>query len=371
MLLYRNELKDIVAYYTSMETTIDSTNDYNGNTSPRSSLKSLQREVPKVKKRRRVTDSEYTILKPGQEHLLSERNYRVTQLKDMCRHYGQRVSGNKDELTKRLYNCLRLTKYAVFIQKAIRQIIVKRYIKARGPALIKRNLCVNEQDFLTMEEVSDIPFAQFISYQDSQGKVYGFNLVSLYNWYLKMGRKKVLNPYTREELPSTLKDNVRYILKMAKGFGDDVEVSLEEEEMDAERQSELRAVSLFQAMSECTQYIVDHTWLWTLGRMSLIRFIREVYDIWAYRAQLSDEVKRQICPPYGNPFRTVSVHSLQVRSLDELRTTSLEIISRMVTSTHDEGSRGLGANYVLCALTLVNETAAIQFPWLYQSVAQM
>ena len=43
----------------------------------------------------------------------------------------------------------------------------------------------------------------------------------------------------------------------------------------------------------------------------------------------------------------------------------------MVTSTHDEGSRGLGANYVLCALTLVNETAAIQFPWLYQSVAQM
>ena len=140
--------------------------------------------------------------------------------------------------------------------------------------------------------------------------------------------------------------------------------------MDAERQSELRAVSL-SIMSECTQYIVDHTWLWTLGRMSLIRFIREVYDIWAYRAQLSDEVKRQICPPYGNPFRTVSLHSLQVRSLDELKNTALEIISRMVTSTHDEGSRGLGANYVLCALTLVNETAANQFPWLYQSVAQM
>ena len=186
-----------------------------------------------------------------------------------------------------------------------------------------------------------------------------------------MSRKRVLNPYTREELPSSLKNNIRYILKIAKSFGDEVDVCLEEEEMDAERQSEMRAISLFQSMCECTQYIIDHTWLWSLSRMSLIRFIREVYDIWAYRAQLSDEIKRQICPPHGNPFRSVSLHSLQIRSLDELRKTTLEIIAAMVTSTYDEDSRGLGANYVLCALTLVNETAAIQFPWLYQSVAQI
>lgn len=349
------------------------TNDYNESTSPKSSLKSLQREVPKTKKRRRVTDNEYVVLKPGEEHLLSERNYRVTQLKDMCRHYGQRLSGNKDELTKKLYNCLRLTKYVLRIQKNVRRLISKLYIKARGPAIVTRKLCVNDQDFLTMEEVHDIPFSQFISYEDSHGKVYGFDLVSLYNWYLKMGNKKVLNPYTREELPTILKNNVRFILKMAKSFGDHVEVSLEEQEEDInpERRSELRALSLFQKIGECSQYIVDHNWLWSLGRLSIIRFIREIYDIWAYRAQLSDDVKRQICPPYGNPFRRVSIHSLQVRSLDELRIIALDIISGMISSGHDDSTKGLGANYVLCALTLVNDSVAIQFPWLYQSVAHI
>jgi hypothetical protein len=137
------------------------------------------------------------------------------------------------------------------------------------------------------------------------------------------------------------------------------------------RQSELRAVSLFQTMGDCTQYIVDHTWLWTLDSVSLIRFIRELYDIWGYRAQLSDEVKRQICPPDGNPFRRVLMHNLQIKSHDELRTTALEIIANMVTSVNDEVTRGLGTTYILCALTLVNEITAIQFPWLYQSVAHI
>jgi hypothetical protein len=165
-----------------MQDTNDNIHDYNENTSQKTMSKRLQQKVPKEKKQRRVRNSEYTILKPGQEQFLSERNYQVTQLKDMCRHYGQKVGGNKDELTKRLYNFLRLSKYTILIQKTIRQIIVNRYIKARGPALIKRNLCINEEDFVTMEEVSDIPFAQFISYQDLQGKIYGFNILSLYNW---------------------------------------------------------------------------------------------------------------------------------------------------------------------------------------------
>ena len=60
-------------------------------------------EKKKTRKRRRVTDDDFQLLRPGEEEFLHSRNYRVTQLKDMCRHYKQRVSGNKDELTKRLF----------------------------------------------------------------------------------------------------------------------------------------------------------------------------------------------------------------------------------------------------------------------------
>ena len=31
-------------------------------------------------------------------------------------------------------------------------------------------------------------------------------------------------------------------------------------------------------------------------------FIYELYEIWNYRAQLTQEVKEIICPPRGNPF---------------------------------------------------------------------
>ena len=106
------------------------TSDINSieNTSPRSSLKTLHAEVPKVKRRKRVTENDYELLKPGQQHFLSERNYRVSQLKEMCKLYGQRVSGNKDELKKRLYNFLRLSYFAIYIQRIIRRILFKRYV---------------------------------------------------------------------------------------------------------------------------------------------------------------------------------------------------------------------------------------------------
>lgn len=337
--------------------------------SPRSSLQRLHESVPKTRKRRRITDDEFCILKPGEQESLCDCNYRVQQLKDMCRHYGQKVGGNKDQLTKRLYNYLRLSQHAIRIQRAYRRTAIERFRHAKGPAAIKRSICVNDSDFLTMEKVSDIPYGQFFSFEES-GTVYGFDILSLFNLFSKKSRP-CLNPYTRAEIPATVLASLRYVIHMSRSLGLQVEVELEEEEMDEEKQLEMRGVALFQAIGESTQYIVDHMWWWRLGRISLIRFIREVHDIWSYRAQLTDDVKRQICPPHGNPFQHLGLNTLQVSDVDTLRTTSLRIMERMITTSHDEGSRGLGANYVLCALSLVNENVAEQFPWLYQSVAQI
>ena len=79
--------------------------------SPRAKIQKYSKKVPKTRKRRRVTDDEFSILKPGEQENLSMRNYKVQHLKIMCRHYKQRVGGNKDELTKRMYNYLRLSYY--------------------------------------------------------------------------------------------------------------------------------------------------------------------------------------------------------------------------------------------------------------------
>ena len=46
----------------------------------------------------------------------------------------------------------------------------------------------------------------------------------------------------------------------------------------------------------------------------------------------------------------------------------LNIMEKLVKNGVNRPSRCLGANYVLCALTLVSPDAAEALPWLYQSV---
>ena len=106
-----------------------------------------------------------------------------------------------------------------------------------------------------------------------------------------------------------------------------------------------------------------------LERVRIIKFIRELADIWLYRAQLPKEVKRQICPPMGDPFRRINLIMLSSMSFFELRTKASHIMEQMVTHGIDDAHKALGVNYILCALTLVNNNAAEALPWLYQSVA--
>ena len=101
--------------------------------------------------------------------------------------------------------------------------------------------------------------------------------------------------------------------------------------------------------------------------------MRELIDIWSYRAPLSIETKRAICPPVGNPFaRFIHFNQLlMIENIDELRKYNLEILEKFVNSGIDRDSRCLGAYYVLGALTLVSEDAATSLPWLYQAVCYM
>mgnify|MGYP001215003886 CR=1 FL=1 len=55
-------------------------------------------------------------------------------------------------------------------------------------------------------------------------------------------------------------------------------------------------------------------------------------------------------------------------TLNELKTTSMSIIERFIKSGVSEQFKSLGAQYVLTALTIVSNNAAIALPWLYQSV---
>lgn len=315
--------------------------------------------------------NEFKILKPGEQEKLHMVNYKVPQLKVMCKHYGIIVyDANKKELINRLFSRLDKEKKTSLIQKAFRGFMLRKYLRAKGPAYIKRTLCVNETDFFTMNLMSDIDFAQFISFTDKDSMVYGFDILSLHNLLTKCGNQSK-NPYNRNELPITMINNIDFLIKFSHIYFKKIDILIDEPILlDENKKLELECITLFQEINNLGNYS-NHLWLWSLDKIAIIKFIRELSDIWNYRANLSNAMKRTICPPNGDPGLGISAqYYIQSMDLNKLRKISMSIIKSMIISATDETNRALGANYVLCALTLVNDDASSSLPWLYQSVSQ-
>lgn len=296
-------------------------------------------------------------------------NYNNDQLKCFAKFYKLKVTGNKQELIKRLYCFLYFSLYIIKIQKVFRGSIQRKYINLHGPAYKNRKICMNNTDFITMEPIEEIDVNRFISFKDIDGFIYGFDLASLHNLYQK-NKKNFMNPYNRSKFPERTMQNIKSILLLSKVLEISINLVFEDVEhvVSSEKLIELRALSLFQTIDSLGNYS-NPEWFLSLSKPQLIRFVRELIDIWNFRAQLSIEVKRNICPPVGDPFRTLNMQHIHCeQNLYNIKKVILEVLEKLVNSGIDNENRCLGCYYVLGALTLVNSNAATSLPWLFQSV---
>jgi hypothetical protein len=295
-------------------------------------------------------------------------NHNVSSLKTIAKHYKLKITGNKSELFQRIHCFLHLSLYAIKLQKIFRGFLRRRYNFLHGPAYKNRKICTNNTDFVTMEPVEDIGLDQFISFEDVDKFIYGFDISSLYNMVVK--HKETKNPYNRNNIPDFVLKNIKKIVRFSKILGLDINLSIENDiqNVSDEKNIELRALSLFQNIDSLGNYS-NPQWFLSLTRNNLIKFIRELIDIWNYRAQLTMEVKRNICPPVGDPFQNVSMYYIQTeQNINNIKKVILNVLERLVNNGIDRDNKSLGAYYVLGALTLVNNSAATALPWLYQSV---
>lgn len=317
------------------------------------------------RRRKKIPQDEFEIPEYSEYKLIKQKNHNVPQLKQICRFYKQRVSGNKDQLIFRIYNYLKFSFYATKVQKIFRGNMARYLIKLRGPAYYNRK-CNNVTDFMTLEKIKQIPESQFYSYRDSDGFIYGFDICSLYN-LLKERQCKNENPYTRNDFPNDMRVKLKRIIKISKIMNKNLSIKIEEDKTnDAEKEIEFKAISIFQTL-DGFGHVTDIDWFMGLNFTRLIRYIRELFDIWNYRAQLSPQTKRTICPPNGNPFGNELMPALTNRPFEYLQKYCLKVMERLVTLGADVETRKLGGIYVLGALTIVNSSAAMAFPWLYQS----
>ena len=293
---------------------------------------------------------------------LRNSNYTILELKEIYKRFKIKWKHKlKKDIVEDCYITLKHNYYATKIQRALSNYFIKLFNKTQGPARLKREMCNNVEDFLTTETMKDIDYYFFLSYRDSDGFVYGFNIISIYNLILKKDTK---NPYTRNDFSMDLIEMVIKRIEYNRIFK-----KVNHEIIPAQLTGNNKLISLFQKIDLLGNY-TQIEWLINLSPYYIRRFILELYDIWDYRSQLTKEMKINICPPQGYPFKDVPMHVIQNNhniSVDNLKNYCAMIIHQLINSSSERENQSLGAIYVLTALTLVNPNAAESMPWLYQS----
>jgi len=331
--------------------------------------------IPTKKKLLKTTDEQLQINIKNYTDITTY-NYTLNQLKKISKQYKLKISGNKNELIKRIYIYLYLSYHIIKIQKKFRINLQQKFNKYLGPAFKNRKLCNNYTDFITMEELNKIALYQFFSYEDKDGFIYGFDISSIYNLICKIDTHKKLeikNPYNRNAIPVMVLNNLKKIIRISRALKINLNLEIDNkiDNLTNEKSVEMRALQIFQMIDSLGNYSSPN-WFLSLSLHQLIKFIRELIDIWQYRAQLTIEIKKNICPPFGDPFRNINLSNINIRSnILIAKKIVLNIIEKFVNTGIDKDSKVLGAYYVLGALTLVNETAAASLPWLFQSVTYL
>lgn len=300
---------------------------------------------------------------------LYKKKYTMRELKDISKYYCIRVGKrNKEELRKHLYEYIKYSYYCIKVQKLWKKYFIKLFNITQGPAIFKRNLCNNSEDFLTTEKMNEIDYSFFISYRDKDNFIYGFNLLSISTL---IDKKNYLNPYTRNKFD----DNFLTFLEKRRKYNSILKLNNSHILNDNKpniNDINNKFVSIFQKIDYLGNYS-NVEWITTLNNRSLRKFINEIYDIWFYRSGLSLEQRNNLCPPHGSPFRNIPIHIFQNRHIFienyTLKEYIYKICNNLINNENiDREKQGLCAIYILTTLTLVNHNAAQTLPWLYESV---
>lgn len=335
------------------------------------SIEEYFKPVPTIKKRSKI--SRFSIPGVCDYDKIYKYNYTIVQLKEICKYYKIYVKSgvNKPIINEICYNMMKFKYVTTNIQKIYRGYLARLFYKTLGPAIQNRSLCNNIDDFLTTEIMKDISYYYFISYLDKDNFIYGFNLSSLYNLFKNNDYK---NPYTRNLFTREFINIVEKRIRLNNIYSKN---ELVQKNNKREFSIQSKTVELFQKMDSLGNY-TKMEWLYELSTRKLILFFRELYDIWNYRAQLTPEIKKNICPPNGNPFSDLNTRSLynyqfsEIENYNNIYKIVLYIIERLIcTGNRVIENQKMGALYVLSALTLVNQDAANSLPWLYESVAHI
>ena len=235
----------------------------------------------------------------------------------------------------------------------------------RGWNISRRSKPNNVEDCGTLENLLEIPIEYYIQYQDATDNLwYGFDIRTLESI---LESKHPVNPYNTKDLKQNNKLMANYAHKKSFLLDNNRKMSHDSPKLTDQQKFSQFVVRVFQKFDELGQY-TDTEWFTTLSIEQLKQFYHLANDMFDYRAQLSDEMKKNIVKNgliFHNfkstlsKFRNVHTRILQVEILREME--------RVVDEGVDKEFKILGMNLILSALVEVSHRASLALPHLVQS----
>ncbi len=315
------------------------------------------------------------------------KKYKLKELKEIAKINKIKISGTKKVLSERIIEHFFYLKKIVKVQSYVRRYLVKLSFLLRGPALKNRSICVNDCDFYTLEPLKNIEHNDFVSFQDENNFIYGFDLNSI----LKLLNKEndtILNPYNRNPLNHGLiknilcLNNLTNIIYKKNVFSINVFrknekrkiLNLKKEKLNKLKEKRMNATilsriqELFMEIDILGNY-TQSSWFLDLNKNELLNLMYAMKDIWMC---LNNEIKKRVCP-YYNPLKYAMVFNIDAISenrinLYDIIVMCLTIAENMVYTGIDNNFRQLGALYFLKSLTIVSLSARNSLPWLYETI---
>ena len=269
--------------------------------------------------------------------------------------------------------------------------------KIRGIGYLDRSLCVNDSDFVSLDDLVEIPDKDFVSFRDDQGFIYGFNLDSLvelilksdehyldtftrttsinlcyrqyirtlYNHYNKL---KINNPYTRFLIPGPVKLNVfrlyaqqQFIKKLKTSSGNNTS-NTNSVKPDNKTAIRNRCFAVMQKI-DIMGYFTDIAWLMDENVKNIKAFYRKMAALWNYEMGLNNTNRYKIARVhnlFNNLEEVITSRADKYHILDKV----LTVMSILVSNGEMESDQNSGAILILYAFAAINPRCIQANPWL-------
>lgn len=283
------------------------------------------------------------------------------------------------------------------LQKWIRKSLHKFKSKLYGPALTCRKLCVNDSDFVSLDDLNDIAESEFVSFKDDTGFIYGFHINSiselifksdenyyenfqkhsgnlcykqciktLFNHYNKI---KIFNPYTRFTIDNELKQNVirlyarnKYNINQYNVLQNNVTLQNGQSIIDIKIVIRNKCFSIFQKI-DMLGFFTDTSWLLDEHIKNIKIFYKKIASLWNFEFGLNNTARFKIAKQH-NLFQ--NLHEIMIYKGDKytLLDKILDTLNILVSNGESDGDKNTGCILVLYGLAFINYRCVLANPWL-------